>query len=71
MGPPSITGSIWKFKAKSIEEAGGEEVRNTFTFFVGKAGVFMVCFWAGEVDFFVGGVKITASNDGFFFFEGF
>lgn len=51
--------------AESVNEAGGEEVFDALALFGGEAGVMLVVFGAGEVKRGVGGVKITADDNGF------
>ena len=51
--------------AESVNEAGGEEVFDALALFGGEAGVMFVVFGTGEVKRSVGGVKITADDNGF------
>ena len=56
------------FKAEGVEKAGGEQVGDSLALFVGKAGVMMILFRPGEIDFFMGGVKVAAGDNGLCFF---
>ena len=69
MRPPSIAFCLGIKEAESVEEVCVEKIRDSATFFVGKAGGMMVSFWASEVDFFMRAVKVAAGNDRFFFFK--
>ena len=69
VAPPGVTLFFGMQEAEGVEEAGVDEVRNSLSFFVGEAGGVVVGFRAGEVDFFVGGVKIATDDDRFNLFE--
>lgn len=68
MRPPSIALGPGMERAEAIQEAGLQEVSDSLSFFVRKAGGVMIGLWAGEVDFLMRGVEIAASYDGLFLF---
>ena len=67
--PPRIAPRVGVEEAESVEETGVEEVGDSLSFFIGKAGVVVIRTWAGKVNFFVSGVKVSTGYNGFFFFE--
>jgi len=48
---------------ESVDESSFNEGSESSTLLVGESGAFAVGFWASEVNFFVGYVKITTEED--------
>ena len=49
---------------ESVDESSFDEGSESSTLLVGESGAFAVGFWASEVNFFMGDVKITTEEDG-------
>ena len=66
--PPAITLFVWVESAKSVDEAGVDEVGDALALFGGIAGGVFVGLGASEIYSGVGGVEIAAGDDWFVLF---